>query len=87
MRNIAFGLAAVAAIAVATPALAQDVEFRSGSTRHEEGWRDRDHGPNVRLHVDRSDRSYARGRDCSMKTTRIHRSNGTVVTRRERSCD
>jgi hypothetical protein len=84
MKKIAFGMAALAVVAIATPSLAQDVEIR---TRHENGWRDRDHGPNVRFHVDRSHRSYARGRDCAMKTTRIHRPNGTVVTRRERTCD
>jgi hypothetical protein len=83
MKATLIALAAVSLLTVAMPASAQDY-----------GWRDRDRDwrdHNWRRH-DRSGlrlefgRSYARG-DCSMKVTRIHRPNGTVVTRRVRSCD
>ena len=81
MKATLIALAALSLFSVATPASAQD------------GWRDRDH----RLH-DRDwrrhhsgvtvdvDRSYARS-NCAVKVTRIHRPNGTTVTRRVRSCD
>ena len=86
MRNIALAMAAVAAMAVATPSLAQDRDWRGDNWRHEDGWRGRDHrGPGVTLRLGRPDRAYAR--DCSMRVTRVHRSDGTVVTRRERRCD
>jgi len=84
MRNIALGLMAVAAIAVVTPAFAQDVELRTDSGRHEDGLRSRDRGPGARVEIDRPGRAYA---NCSMRTIRIHRRDGTVVARRERRCD
>ena len=85
MKATLIALAALSLFTVAMPASAQDY-----------GWRDRDRDRDWRDHNwrrhDRSGlrlefgRSYARG-DCSVKVTRTHRPNGTVVTRRVRSCD
>jgi len=77
---------AVAAIAVATPAFAQDVELRTDNGRHEDGWRGRDRGPGARVEIDRPGRAYGRA-NCFTRTIRTHRPNGTVVIRRERRCD
>jgi hypothetical protein len=87
MRMIALGMAAVAAMAVATPTLAQDRDrdWRGDSWRHEDGWRGRDRGPGVTLRFGAPDRSYAR--DCRMVRSRVERPNGTVEYRRERRCD
>jgi hypothetical protein len=81
MKAALIALAALSLFSVATPASAQD------------GWRDRDHRRYDRdwrhhrsgITVDVG-RSYARG-NCSMKITKIHRPNGTTVTRRVRKCD
>jgi Ni/Co efflux regulator RcnB len=85
MKATLIALAALSLFTVVMPASAQDY-----------GWRDRDRDRNWRDHDWRRhnrsgitvdvDRSYARG-DCSVKVTRTHRPNGTVVTRRVRSCD
>ena len=87
MRMIALGMAAVAAMAVATPTLAQDRDrdWRGDSWRYEDGWRGRDRGPGVTLRFGAPDRSYAR--DCRMVRSRVERPNGTVEYRRERRCD
>jgi len=89
MRIIALGMAAVAAMAVATPTLAQDRDrdWRGDSWRHEDGWRgrDRDRGPGVTLRFGGSDRSYAR--ECRVVRSRIERPDGSVTYRRERRCD
>jgi Ni/Co efflux regulator RcnB len=88
MRNITLALAAVAAMALATPASAQDRDY----DRHNE-WRhgDRDHGRHEGWRRHRSGvsievgRAYAR--DCSVRVSKTIRSNGTVITRRVKSCD
>jgi len=82
MKAILIALATLSLFAAATPASAQD------------GWRDRDHRRHDRdwRHHHRSGisvdvgRSYARG-NCAVKVTKVHRPNGTTVTRRVRSCD
>jgi Ni/Co efflux regulator RcnB len=92
MKATLIALAALSLFTVATPASAQD-GWRDRDSR-EHSWRDRDHGWRDRdwrrhhrsgIRVDIG-RAYARG-DCSVKVTKIHRPNGTVVTRRVRSCD
>jgi hypothetical protein len=87
MKKIALGLAALTAIALATPSLAQDRdrEWRGDSQRYEDGWRGRDRERGVTLRLGRPDRSYAR--DCRMIRSRIERPDGSVVYRRERRCD
>jgi hypothetical protein len=84
MKATLIAMAALSLLTVAMPASAQDY-----------GWRDRDH--NWRDHDwDRRHRSgitvdigraYARDRDCAVRITKVQRPNGTVVTRRVRSCD
>src|SRR5215510_1354315 len=85
MKANLIALAALSLFTVAMPASAQDYGWRHRDRDRE--WRDHDwrrhHRSGVRLEFGRS---YARG-DCSVKVTRIHRPNGTVVTRRVRSCD
>ena len=89
MKGTLIILAALSLFSVIAPASAQD------------GWRDRDYRWNDRdnrwndsdwrrnhrsgITVDVG-RSFARS-DCSMRVTRIQRPNGTMVTRRVRSCD
>jgi len=83
MKATLIALAALSLLTVATPTFAQDHGWRD----RDHGWRDnnwrRHHRSGVRLEFGRS---YARG-DCSVRITRIHRPNGTVVTRRVRRCD
>jgi hypothetical protein len=81
MKAILIALATLSLVSAVTPASAQD------------GWRDRDHRRHDRdwRHHHRSGitvdvgRSYARS-NCAVKVTKVHRSNGTTVTRRVRSC-
>jgi len=84
MKATLIAIAALSLFTVATPASAED------GWRHRDrdyGWRDHDwrrhHRSGIRVDIGRA---YARG-DCSVKVTKIHRPNGTVVTRRVRSCD
>jgi len=83
MKATLIAMAALSLLTMATPASAQDHGWRD----RDHGWRDNDwrrhHRSGIRVDVGRA---YARG-DCSVKVTRIHRPNGTVVTRRVRSCD
>jgi hypothetical protein len=82
MKATLVALAALSLLSVVTPASAQD------------GWRDRDHRwhDSDRRHHHRSGitvdvgRAYARS-NCAVKVTKVHRSNGTTVTRRVRRCD
>jgi hypothetical protein len=80
MRNLILGVVGAAALAIATPALAQ-VHVHTGT-------------PVVGVHVDsgnhgyrshRSYRAHARG-DCRQITKRTVRPNGTVVVRRTTRC-
>jgi hypothetical protein len=84
MKATLIALTALSLFAVATPASAQDYGWRD----RDHGWRDHDsrrhHRSGIRVDIGRG--AYARG-DCSVKVTKIHRPNGTVVTRRVRSCD
>ena len=82
MKATLIALAALSLFSVATPASAQDGWRDRDYRLHDNDWR-RHHRSGVTVDVDRS---YARG-DCAVKITRIHRPNGTVVTRRVRSCD
>ncbi len=86
MKATLFALAALSMFTVATPASAQDYGWRDRDHR-DHGWRDRDwrrhHRSGIRVDIGRA---YARG-DCSVKVTRVHRPNGTTVTRRVRRCD
>jgi hypothetical protein len=81
MKATLIALASVSLLAVAMPASAQDY----GRDR-DHGWRDHDsrrhHRSGITVDVGRA---YAR--DCAVRITKIHRPNGTVVTRRVRSCD
>jgi hypothetical protein len=79
MKASLIAVAALSLLALATPASAQDFGWRDRD--HDNGWRYRHHRPGVTVDVGRS---YAR--DCAVRITRIHRPNGTVVTRRVRSC-
>jgi len=83
MKAILIALAALSLVSVATPASAQDGYRDRDYRRHDSDWRHRHHRSGITVDVGRS---YARG-DCSVKTTRIHRSDGTTVTRRVRRCD
>ena len=80
MKGTLLALAALSLLTVATPASAQD------------GWRDRDHRWHDSDRRHRSGitvdvgRSYARS-NCAVKITKVHRPNGTTVTRRVRRCD
>jgi hypothetical protein len=80
MKAFLISLAALSLLALAMPASAQDYGWRDRD--HDNGWRHRHHRPGVTVDVGRS---YAR--DCAVRITRIHRPNGTVVTRRVRRCD
>jgi len=82
MKATLIALAALSLLSVATPATAQD-GWRDRDYRHHDGdWR-RHHRTGITVDVGRS---YARGH-CAMKVTKIHRPNGTTVTRRVRKCD
>ena len=81
MKATLIGLAALSLLSAVTPASAQDFGWHDRD--HDRDWRYRHHRPGITVDVGRT---YARG-DCSVKVTRIHRPNGTVVTRRVRSCD
>ena len=88
MKATLIALAALSLFTVATPAFAQDYGWRDRDHGwRDDGWRDRDwrrhNRSGIRLELGRS---YARG-DCSVRVTRDYRPNGTVVTRRVRSCD
>jgi hypothetical protein len=89
MKGTLIALAALSLLSVVTPASAQD------------GWRDRDYrwsdrdnrwGDNDWRRHNRSGitvdvgRSYGRS-DCAVRVTKIQRPNGTMVTRRVRSCE
>jgi hypothetical protein len=80
MKTSLIAVAAVTLFALATPASAQDYGWRDRD--HDNGWRHRHHRPGVTVDVGRA---YAR--ECAVRITKIHRPNGTVVTRRVRSCD
>jgi hypothetical protein len=82
MKTTLIALAALSLFSVATPASAQDGWRDRDHRLHDSDWR-RNHRSGIRVDVGRS---FARS-DCAMKVTRIHRSNGTTVTRRVRSCD
>ena len=73
MRNIAFGVAAAATVALVMPASAQERHWN----RHH-GWHD---GPRVGVSVGRA---YAR--DCRVIRSKTVRPNGTVVVRRVKRC-
>ena len=83
MKVTLIALAALSLCSVATPASAQDGWRDRDHRWHDNDWRHRDHRSGITVDVGRA---YARG-DCSVKTTRIHRSDGTTVTRRVRRCD
>ena len=72
MKTTLIAAAALSLLAVGTPASAQD-----------HGWRHRHHHSGVTVDVGRA---YARS-NCSVRITKVHRPNGTVVTRRVRRCD
>ena len=76
MRTMFVGLAALAAVAVATPAGAQDRDWRH------DGWRHHHRAPHVTISAGRS---YAR--ECTVRRSKTVRGNGTVVVRRSRVCD
>jgi Ni/Co efflux regulator RcnB len=82
MKAILIALAALSLVSVATPASAQDGWRDRDHRRHDNDWR-RHHRSGITVDVGRS---YARS-NCAVKVTKIHRSNGTTVTRRVRSCD
>jgi len=72
MSKLAIGVATAAILAFAAPASAQ-VHVREGG-----GGVNVRIGPNHRHHHDRA--------DCRVRVTRIHRDDGTVITRRVRRC-
>jgi hypothetical protein len=80
MKATLIALAAVSLLTLATPASAQDYGGRDRDRDHD--WRNRHHRSGITVDVGRA---YAR--DCAIRITKIHRPNGTVVTRRVRSCD
>jgi hypothetical protein len=83
MKATLVALAALSLLSIATPASAQDGWRDRDHRRHDSDWNHRHHRSGITVDVGRS---YARG-NCAMKVTKIHRSNGTTVTRRVRSCD
>ena len=77
MQKLILGALAAATIAFAVPADAQSVRIGDG------------HGgaPDVRLNIGPGHPHYrARAERCRVVVTRVHRPNGTVVTKRERVC-
>jgi hypothetical protein len=83
MKVALVALAALSLVSVATPASAQDGWRDRDHRQHDSDWRHRHHRSGITVDVGRS---YARG-NCAVKVTKIHRPNGTTVTRRVRSCD
>jgi hypothetical protein len=83
MKVALIALAALSLVSVAAPASAEDGWRDRDHGRHDSDWRHRHHRSGITVDVGRS---YARA-NCAVKVTKIHRSNGTTVTRRVRSCD
>jgi hypothetical protein len=82
MKVALIALAALSLFSVATPASAQDGWRDRDHRRHDSDWR-RHHRSGITVDVGRS---YARS-NCAVKVTKVHRPNGTTVTRRVRSCN
>jgi hypothetical protein len=80
MKGTLIALAAVSLLSVVTPASAQD-GWRDNDHRWHNG--DRHHRSGITVDVGRS---YARS-NCHVRVTKVHRPNGTTVTRRVRTCD
>jgi len=83
MKAILIALATLSLVSAATPASAQDGYRDRDYGRHDSDWRHRHHRSGITVDVGRS---YARS-NCAVKVTKIHRPNGTTVTRRVRRCD
>jgi hypothetical protein len=77
MHKLMLGALAAATLAIATPASAQGVHVGDG----------RGGGPDVNVRIGPGHSGWrARAERCRVVVTRVHRPNGTTVTKRERRC-
>jgi hypothetical protein len=77
MHKLILGAIAAATLALAVPASAQSVHIGDG----------RGGAPDINVRVGPGHPSYrARAEHCRVVVTRVHRPNGTTITKRERRC-